>query len=85
MQFLMEAGASTDRNRISLRQIFCLENPNAGSDRSAFIVLQIALCSFMRFDQIAGDAAECPLSLFANPGRNRSPKNGRILLANHLS
>jgi hypothetical protein len=28
----------------------------------------------MRSAQIAGDAAECPLSLFANPGRNRVPK-----------
>jgi hypothetical protein len=28
----------------------------------------------MSFAQIAGDAAECPLSLFANPGRNRVPK-----------
>ena len=28
----------------------------------------------MSFSQIAGDAAECPLSLFANPGRNRASR-----------
>src|SRR3954451_2518991 len=28
----------------------------------------------MRFDEIAGDAAECPFSLIANPARNRVPE-----------
>jgi hypothetical protein len=28
----------------------------------------------MSFVQTAGDAAECPLSLFVNPGRNRVPQ-----------
>jgi hypothetical protein len=28
----------------------------------------------MSFSQIAGDAAECPLLLFANPSRNRVPQ-----------
>jgi hypothetical protein len=36
--------------------------------------LQVTCPKTMSFDQIVGDAAECPCSPFANPGRNRVPK-----------